>query len=136
MSKKNIIFIIIAVVLIIIGIIFLNNRSVDNKSNSGTQQGTVVDQPKTSEVKTNGTYQMYNTSITTDTGSTIIKGTIKNISNSDTPKQSVSIVLLDKNNNEINTFKATVAALKSGEATTVYVESLKVYDNIYDFRIE
>lgn len=137
MSKKNLAIIIIAVVLIIIGIIILNNNKDNDNSNasSSTGQTTVVENPII-EKKTNGTYEIYNTDLNTNSGTTKIKATVKNISKSTTPEQFIDIVLLDKSGNELGTIKATVPSLDSGVATEISAESLKVYTNIYDFKIK
>ena len=137
MSKKNLAIILIAVVLIIIGIIILNNNKDNDNSNasSSTGQTTVVENPII-EKKTNGTYEIYNTDLNTNSGTTKIKATVKNVSNSTTPEQFIDIVLLDKSGNELGTIKATVPSLDSGVATEISAESLKVYTNIYDFKIK
>ena len=136
MSKKNLAIIIIAVVLIIIGIIVLkNNKDKNNNNTSNTQQTTITENPII-EKKTNGTYEIYNTDLNTNSGTTKIKATVKNVSNSTTPEQFIDIVLLDKSGNELGTIKATVPSLDSGVATEISAESLKVYTNIYDFKIK
>lgn len=135
MSKKNLIVIIIAVILIILGIIYLNSNKDGNNNASGVEQ-TVVAKNPILDKKTNGIYEIYNTNITTKNGTTEIEATIKNVSSSKTPEQFIDIVLLDKNNNELGTIKATIPSLESGEATTVAVESFKVYSNIYNFKIK
>ena len=137
MSKKNLAIIVIAVILIIIGIIILNNNKDNDNSNasSSTGQTTVVENPII-EKKTNGTYEIYNTDLNTNSGTTKIKATVKNISKSTTPEQFIDIVLLDKSGNELGTIKATVPSLDSGVATEISAESLKVYTNIYDFKIK
>ena len=133
MSKKNLAIIIIAVVLIIVGTIFLRNRGNDNSKNTQTTQ--VVESP-IAKKKTNGTFDVYNTDITTNTGSTKISATIENISGKETKEQMVEIVLLDKNNNELGTIKVSVPSLKAGVATELSAETLTVYNDIYDFKIK
>ena len=134
MSKKNLIIIIVAVILIIVGVILLKNNSKSKENNAGGTT-TVVESP-IAKKKTNGTFDMYNTDITTDTGSTKITATIENISGKTTPQQLLEVVLLDKNSNELGTVKLSVPELEAGVATEVLTESLKVYEGIYDFKIK
>lgn len=135
MSKKNLIFIIIAIILIILGIIYLNKNKDGNNNTPGVDQ-TVVAQDPILDKKTNGTYEIYNTNISTKKGTTEIEATIKNVSGETTPEQFIDIVLLDKNNNELGTIKTTIPSLGNGESTIVAAESFIVYSNIYNFKIK
>lgn len=136
MSKKNLVFIIIAVILIIIGIILLNNnKQKDNENNMEVKRTEIAANP-IADKKTNGIFEIYNTSITTNTGSTRIKAAVKNVSGTRTEEQFINIELLDKNNNELGIIKVNIPSLENGEATTISAESLKVYENIYDFKIK
>ncbi len=136
MSKKNLAFIIIVILLIIIGIIIILNNNKDNNDNTtlNTEQTEVVENPII-EKKTNGTYEIYNTNLSTNSGTTKIKAIVENVSKSTTPEQFIDIVLLDKDNNELGIIKATVPTLNSGKATEISAESLKVYQNVYNFKI-
>ena len=137
MSKKNLVIIIIAIILIIIGIVLLkrNNESQSQTDNTKTEQPQTVASPIIQK-KSNGTYEIFNTNIKTDTGSTRIKAAVKNVSGVATPQQTVDLVLLDKNNNELGTIKTIIPSLENGASTTISVEDLKVYENIYDFKIK
>lgn len=135
MSKNNLILIIVAIILIITGLIYLN-KSKDTADKTGGQQAVEVNQSPVAEKKENGTYEMYNTDIKTDSGSTKITATIKNVSANTTPEQFIELVLLDKQNKELGTIKTIVPSLGSGVATNISAESLKLYENIYDFKIK
>lgn len=138
MSKTNKIVIIIAVILIIIlGMIAMNNKSRDNSSNnniSNKSQTETTNQIATK--KSNRTFEIYNTNIKTNTGSTKLTATIKNISGSKTERQKLEIVLVDKNSNEIGTLMTTIPSLNVDDTTEIIAEDLKVYENIYDFKIK
>lgn len=136
MSKKNLVIIIIAIILIIIGVVLLKRNKESQQQNIKTTEQTQTVESPIIQKKTNGTYEIFNTNIKTDTGSTRIKAAVKNISGAATPQQTIDLVLLDKNNKEIATIKTIIPALENGVTTTISVEDLKVYDNIYDFKIK
>ena len=138
MSKTNKIIVIIAVILIVIlGIVAINNKNEDNFANTNTQnQSQTRTTNQIATKKSNGTYEIYNTDIKTNTGSTKLTATIKNISGSKTERQRLEIVLLDKNSNEIGTLMTTIPSLEKDGTTEITAEDLKVYENIYDFNIK
>lgn len=133
MSNKNKILIIVAIILIII----LSIGLIKNKNNV-TNQGQEAE--KTTNLvatkKTNGTFEIYNTDIKTDAGTTKITATIKNISVNKTVEQKIELLLLDYSGNEIETIIVTVPSLESGKSTIISAESLTVYENIKDFSIK
>lgn len=133
MSKKNLALIVVALVLIII----LGAKMIMNK-NSKSENSQDISEPttKVATVKENGTFKIYNTNISTDTGSTKIKATVKNISNSTTEEQKIEIQLVDKDENEVGVITTVIPKLESGKSTIISAESLKVYENIYDFKIK
>ena len=138
MNKTNKFIIIVALILIIVfGVILLNrmNKS-DNNSENVSAVKTTETTNKVATKKSNGTFEIYNTDIRTNTGSTVLTATIKNVSGSKIEKQMIEIVLLDKNNKEIGTMKTTIPSLEAGTTTEITAEDLQVYENIYDFKIK
>ena len=133
MSKKNLALIVIAITLIII---FGVKLIMSDDSNSENSQNISEPTNKVATVKENGTFKIYNTNISTDTGSTKIKATVKNISNNTTEEQKIEIQLVDKDGNEIGVIATIIPKLESGKSTIISAESLKVYENIYDFKIK
>lgn len=137
MSKTNKIVVAVAVILIIIlGIIAINNKNADNNVNGTQTAETTETTNQVATKKSNGIFEIYNTDIKTNTGSTRVIATIKNISGSKTERQKIEIVLLDKNGNEIGTITTTIPSLDTNATTEISAEDLKVYDNIYDFKIK
>ena len=132
MSKKNIIIIIIALILIIILGVNLNKKN--NSTSEEIQSEETINQVSTK--KTNGIFEIYNTDITKDSGSTKITATIKNISGNKTEEQKINLVLIDTKGKEIGKLIVTVPSLESGKSTLISAESLTVYENIYDFIIK
>ena len=136
MDKKNIIIVVIVVLVILATLaIILINKKGKSTNDSQTQTQTQTTNPIATK-KDNGTFEIYNTDIKTNTGSTIVRATIKNISNAKTEKQKVNIVLIDKNGTEIGTITTTVPSLEVNKTTEIYAEDLMVYENIYDFKIK
>ena len=132
MSKKNIIIIIIALILIIILGVNLNKKK--NGISEEVQLEETINQVSTK--KTNEVFEIYNTDITNDSGSTKITATIKNISGNKTEEQKINLVLIDTKGKEIGKLIVTVPSLESGKSTLISAESLTVYENIYDFIIK
>ncbi len=132
MTKKNIILIVIMLILIAIMGINLINKKGDNNSKSQIEER----KDKVATMKQNSEYQIYNTNIKTEGGSTEIKATVKNISGIKIEQKELKIVLLDKNKNEIGIVKAIVPTLEKGSVAEISAESLIKYENIVDFKIE
>ena len=108
MKRTYIILIVIAIILmVILGINLIKNNNAD----------------KSADIKTN-------------TGTTKFTATIKNISGSKTDKQKIEITLLDINKNEIGMMYLSVPSLLANDTAEISSEDLKVYDNIYDFKIK
>ena len=135
MSKTNKIVIILAIILIIIFGAILINKDNDTQNNTHVIQTQTQAVNPISTKKTNGTFEIYNTDIKTSTGSTKLTANIKNISGSKTERQRVEIILIDKNGNELGTINTTVPSLEVNATTQITTEDLKVYENIYDFKI-
>ena len=135
MSKTNRIIVIIAIILTIIFGIMLIIRNGNSKNSEEVQNET----PTTNQIatkKTNGEYEIYNTDIKTNTGSTKLTATVKNISKSKTDRKKIEIVLLDEKSNEVGTINATIPGLEVNGTTEISAEDLKTYQNIYNFRIK
>lgn len=130
MNKKNISIILAVIVAILIIVLVISLKSDKNVNNS---QGQTINQIATK--KSNGIYEIYNTDIKTNTGSTKFTATVSNISGNKTEKQKIEIILLDTNKNEIGTILVTIPSMENGEITEVSAEDLKVYENIYDYKM-
>lgn len=138
MSNKNLILIIVAIILIIIlsWVKLKNNKNNEEIVNSN--QENVVEETTNliATTKTNGTFEIFNTDITTDTGATVITATVKNVSGTRTEEQKIEIVLLDEENNEIGNMTVTVPSLGADALTEIKSQKLTVIKNIYDFKIK
>ena len=135
MSKKNIIITIIAIIVIItLSILVINLISNSNKDMGKNANNQTTNQVATK--KSNYIFEIYNTDIKTNTGSTRFTATVKNISKNKIEKQRIEIILMDKEENEIGTIFTTIPSLESKETAEISAEDLKVYENIYDFKIK
>ncbi len=131
MTKKNLILIVITLILIaIIGAKLINRNNASQKGQIEERENKVATIKQTSE------YEIYNTDIKTEGGSTKITATVKNISGRKTEQKEIEIVLLDKNENEIGRVRAIVPSLEKESIAEISAESLTVYENVVDFRIE
>lgn len=135
MSKKNIAVIVVAIILIIIMGIKLMSNNKDTNGDAENSSQTQTTNPVATK-KSNGTFEIYNTDIKTNTGSTRLRATVRNISGSKTEQQIIEIALIDKEQNEVGTIMATIPSLEDEGTTEISSEDLKVYENIYDFRIK
>lgn len=136
MNKNKII--IIATIILIIALILtlIINKSKDNNTQATKEIEITETTNKVATKKSNGTFEIYNTDIRTNTGSTKLTATIKNISSIKTERQRIEIALLDKNSNEIGIITTTIPSLEVNGTTEISAEDLKVYENIYDFKIK
>lgn len=135
MNKINLIRIIISIVigtiLISIFVINLKNKKSEEYNISNENQTTNQIAIK----KSNGVFEIYNTDIKTNDRTTKLTATVKNITANKTEKQIVQIILIDIEQNEIGRMLVTVPSLESNQATEISSEDLRVYDNIYNFKI-
>ena len=135
MNKINLIRIIISIVigtiLISIFVINLKNKMSEEYNISNENQTTNQIAIK----KSNGVFEIYNTDIKTNDRTTKLTATVKNITANKTEKQIVQIILIDIEQNEIGRMLVTVPSLESNQATEISSEDLRVYDNIYNFKI-
>lgn len=135
MNKINLIRIIISIVigtiLISIFVINLKNKKSEEYNISNENQTTNQIAIK----KSNGVFEIYNTDIKTNDRTTKLTATVKNITTNKTEKQIVQIILIDIEQNEIGRMLVTVPSLESNQATEISSEDLRVYDNIYNFKI-
>ena len=130
MTKKNLILIVIILILIVIIGAKLINR------NSPSQNGQIEERTnKIATIKKTTEYEIYNTDINVEGGSTKIKMTVKNISGKKTEQNEMEIVLLDEKENEIGKVKTIVPSLEKESVAEISAESLTIYENIEDFRI-
>lgn len=142
-NKKNTVVTIILIIILILLILIINksrnnnvNRSYNVSNTTASERETIENLNKVATKKSNGIYEIYNTDIKTNTGSTKITATIKNISSNKTVRQRVEITLLDKNGNEVGTIITTIPSLEVNGTTEISAEDLKVYENVYDFKIK
>lgn len=130
MGKTNKIIILIAIILIVIlGIKIITNKNKDKQEVKETTNQIATK-------KSNEKFEIYNIDIKTDSGSTKFTATIENISGKKTEQQRIEIILIDKNENEIGTIIATIPSLENNEISEIVAEDLKVYNDIYDFKIK
>ena len=130
MTKKKLILIVIALILIMIMGAKLINRNSESKSGQIEER-----ENKVATIKQTSEYEIYNTDIKTDGGSTKITATVKNISGRKIEQKEIEIVLLDKNENEIGRVRVIVPSLEKESVAEISAESLTEYENVVDFRI-
>ena len=131
MTKKNLILIVIALILIVIMSAKLINRNSESKSGQIEER-----ENKVATIKQTSEYEIYNTDIKIDGGSTKITATVKNISGRKIEQKEIEIVLLDKNENEIGRVRVIVPSLEKESVAEISAESLTAYENVVDFKIE
>ncbi len=134
MTKRKLIIsiIVITIIVIALGLVLIKNKNNSISENRQIEETT----NKIATKKENSIFKIYNTDIKNNTGSTKITATVKNKTEATTEEQEITVILLDKNKNEIGTMKIVVPSLKAGSSTQVMSESLTVYENIDDFIIE
>ena len=135
MNKINLIRIIISIV---IGTILISIFVINLKYKKSEEYNISNENQTTNQIaikKSNGVFEIYNTDIKTNDRTTKLTATVKNITANKTEKQIVQIILIDIEQNEIGRMLVTVPSLESNQATEISSEDLRVYDNIYNFKI-
>lgn len=132
MDKKKIAIILLIAILVIVLIAVLVNKNDNNEviNNDGVALNPI------STKKTTSKYEMYNTDIKVGSGTTKITAEVENISNTVTDEQKVTVVLLNKEGNELGTIPVTIPKLDVGKSAKISTQVLTEYEGIYDFRLE
>ena len=153
-NEKRMIAILVVITAIVV-IAFIVTRNKDTKGGTSTPSTTTSEtkteeyvtelsdgtkentSEKLKETKTfDETLEVSGLKLTEKEGITQILGTIKNVSSETRPEGAVTVVLLDKNGEELASMPLHIKSLEPGETTQLHTEkTLDNASNAYDLKI-
>ena len=151
-EKRNLLILVGVGILIILVIWFFtrgNSNKENNSNNSQASQtsqgeftkkeedGTIVNtSEKLNQDKNDSGFLVSNISFKEKDGETILEARITNLTGSEQPSFFGTIVLFDKNGNEMGRIPVGVAETQKGETVQVKAKITESYANAYDFKLE
>ena len=144
-NEKKMILILI-IITIIAGIIFIKNRKTENKEQQGTQKQEYIQEyedgtkqsisSKLNETKKVGDLEISGIQIIEIDGTATLTANVKNTSSSTKTEFPLTIKLLNKSGEEIETLGAYVGTIKSGETRGINASINMDISEIYDISVE